>query len=117
MESLTYLGSGGLCIAAIACLSNQKTARLGNTLGLLGVGTGMGATLGAVSGTSGDPAVLAQIVGALGIGGAAGATLAKRMAITDLPQMVREGGRRREAVQQSREGGKEGSSQAEGEKG
>ncbi|KAI3433374.1 hypothetical protein D9Q98_003191 [Chlorella vulgaris] len=88
MESLTYLGSGGLCIAAIACLSNQKTARLGNTLGLLGVGTGMGATLGAVSGTSGDPAVLAQIVGALGIGGAAGATLAKRMAITDLPQMV-----------------------------
>lgn len=29
MESLAYLGSGGLCIAAIACLSNQQTARLG----------------------------------------------------------------------------------------
>jgi hypothetical protein len=29
MESLAYLGSGGLCIAAIACLANQKTARLG----------------------------------------------------------------------------------------
>lgn len=40
MESLSYLGSGGLCIAAIACLSNQSTARLGNALGLIGVGTG-----------------------------------------------------------------------------
>lgn len=29
MESLTYLGAGGLCIAAIACLANQQTARLG----------------------------------------------------------------------------------------
>jgi len=29
MESLTYLGSGGLCIGAIACLANQQTARLG----------------------------------------------------------------------------------------
>ena len=29
MESLAYLGSGSLCIAAIACLANQQTARLG----------------------------------------------------------------------------------------
>ncbi|EFN59205.1 hypothetical protein CHLNCDRAFT_138139 [Chlorella variabilis] len=87
MESLSYLGSGGLCIAAIACLSNQKTARLGNALGLLGVGTGLAATLGAVSTTSGDPAVLAQILGSLGLGGAVGAAIAKKMAITDLPQM------------------------------
>ncbi|PRW58593.1 NAD(P) mitochondrial isoform A [Chlorella sorokiniana] len=88
MESLSYLGSGGLCIAAIACLANQQTARLGNALGLIGVGTGLAATLGAVSQTSGDPAVLAQILGSLGIGGAIGATIAKKMAITDLPQMV-----------------------------
>jgi NAD(P) transhydrogenase len=91
MESLTYLGAGGLCIAAIACLSHQKTARLGNSLGLIGVGTGLAATLGAVAQSSGDPAVLAQVLGALGLGGAAGAAVAKRMAITDLPQMV--GGR------------------------
>lgn len=32
MESLAYLGAGGLCIAAIACLANQKTARLGGLL-------------------------------------------------------------------------------------
>lgn len=29
MESLTYLAASGLCIGAIASLSNQKTARLG----------------------------------------------------------------------------------------
>jgi len=29
MESLTYLAASGLCIGAIACLANQKTARLG----------------------------------------------------------------------------------------
>lgn len=32
-----------------------------------------------------------QILGSLGIGGAIGATIAKKMAITDLPQMVRRG--------------------------
>ena len=31
MESLSYLASSGLCIGALACLSNQKSARLGNT--------------------------------------------------------------------------------------
>lgn len=30
-----------------------------------------------------------QILGSLGLGGAIGATIAKKMAITDLPQMVR----------------------------
>ena len=29
MESLTYLAASGLCIGAIGCLANQKTARLG----------------------------------------------------------------------------------------
>ena len=33
----------------------------GNALGLIGVGTGLAATLGAVSQTSGDPMVLAQV--------------------------------------------------------
>lgn len=33
-----YLASSGLCIAAIACLANQSTARTGNALGLVGVG-------------------------------------------------------------------------------
>ncbi len=58
---MAYLASSGLCIGAIGCLSSQKTARLGNTLGLLGVGGGVAACLGAMGG---DPALLAQTVGA-----------------------------------------------------
>lgn len=48
---MAYLASSGLCIGAIACLSNQKTARTGNALGLMGVGGGVAATLGAIGGT------------------------------------------------------------------
>ena len=32
--------------------------------------------------------MLAQVLGSLGLGGALGATIAKKIAITDLPQMV-----------------------------
>ena len=51
MTNMAYLASSGLCIGAIACLSNQKTARTGNALGLMGVGGGIAATLGAIGGT------------------------------------------------------------------
>lgn len=85
MTSTAYLAASGLCIGSIACLAQQSTARLGNALGLVGVGTGLAATLGAVSA---DPGTIAQILGSLGLGGAVGAVVAKRMAITDLPQMV-----------------------------
>lgn len=85
MQNTAYLAASGLCIGSIACLANQKTARLGNTLGLIGVGTGLAATLG---GMASDPATTAQVLGSLGLGGAIGAVIAKRMAITDLPQMV-----------------------------
>ena len=57
---MAYLASSGLCIGAIACLSNQKTARTGNALGLMGVGGGIAATLGAIGG---DAALYGQIVG------------------------------------------------------
>ena len=85
MQNTAYLAASGLCIAAIGCLSNQSSARVGNALGLIGVGTGLAATLG---GANADPETLVQILGSLGLGGAIGATIAKRMAITDLPQMV-----------------------------
>ena len=57
---MTYLASSGLCIGAIACLSNQSTARVGNALGLMGVSGGIAATLGLVNG---DPALYGQILG------------------------------------------------------
>ncbi|PSC75818.1 NAD(P) transhydrogenase, mitochondrial [Micractinium conductrix] len=85
MESFAYLASSVLCIGAIACLANQRTARLGNTLGLIGVGGGLGATLGALVAA---PATYAQILVCLVVGAAAGSAVALHIAITSLPQMV-----------------------------
>lgn len=63
VTSMAYLASAGLCIGSIGCLSNQSTARTGNALGLIGVGTGIAATLGGM--TAGDTAVLGQVLGTL----------------------------------------------------
>jgi NAD(P) transhydrogenase len=49
VTSATYLVSSALCIAAIACLSQQSSARTGNALGLIGVSGGIVATLGGLN--------------------------------------------------------------------
>lgn len=85
MATMSYLASSTACIGSIACLANQKTARLGSTLGMMGVAGGVATALAAV--TAPLP-LLAQMLGALGIGGAAGTAVASRMKITELPQMV-----------------------------
>lgn len=79
-----YLAASVLCIASIAALSAQSTARTGNTLGALGVGLGLAATMGSLP----DAATAAQVAASLGAGALVGAGVAKRMAITSLPQMV-----------------------------
>eukprot|EP00878_Enallax_costatus_P035781 GHUV01039998.1.p2 GENE.GHUV01039998.1~~GHUV01039998.1.p2 ORF type:complete len:101 (-),score=20.04 GHUV01039998.1:816-1118(-) len=58
VTSATYLVSSALCIAAIACLSRQESARTGNALGLIGVTGGIVATLG---GLNTDPGTYAQV--------------------------------------------------------
>jgi NAD(P) transhydrogenase len=88
MTSTAYLAASGLCIGSIACLSQQSTARLGNALGLVGVSTGLAATLFGGSAAGSDLGTLTQVIASLGLGGAVGGIIAKRMAITDLPQMV-----------------------------
>jgi proton-translocating NAD(P)+ transhydrogenase len=86
VQSMTYLGSSALCIAAIAGLASQKTARAGNAFGILGVTGGVAATVGMLQPE--DPLFWTQLA-ALGAGGAAiGGTVAQKMAITDLPQLV-----------------------------
>lgn len=58
VTSATYLVSSAMCIAAIACLSQQSSARTGNALGLVGVSGGIVATLG---GMQADPGTYAQV--------------------------------------------------------
>lgn len=66
---MMYLGSGLCCVGALAGLSNQKTARLGNALGMIGVVGGVAATLGALKPS---PELLAQMSAAMAVGGTAG---------------------------------------------
>ncbi|XP_066568241.1 NAD(P) transhydrogenase, mitochondrial isoform X2 [Amia ocellicauda] len=85
IEQMMYLGSGLCCVGALAGLSTQSTARLGNALGMIGVAGGIAATLGALKPS---PELLAQMSGAMAVGGTLGLTIAKRIQITDLPQLV-----------------------------
>ncbi len=72
-------------MGALAGLSSQKTSRLGNSLGMIGVTSGLAATLGLMNIT---PDLAIQIAGCMTGGGALGLLIAKRIEITDLPQLV-----------------------------
>ncbi|XP_008119073.1 NAD(P) transhydrogenase, mitochondrial [Anolis carolinensis] len=85
IEQMMYLGSGLCCVGALAGLSSQSTSRLGNALGMIGVAGGIAATLGALKPS---PELLAQMSTAMAMGGTMGLTIAKRIEISDLPQLV-----------------------------
>ncbi|KAH8116781.1 NAD transhydrogenase mitochondrial precursor [Phellopilus nigrolimitatus] len=80
-----YLTSSVLCISSISGLGSQLTARQGNILGILGVSSGILASLLAVGF---PPEVLAQFAGVAGIGSIIGGLLGRRITPTELPQMV-----------------------------
>ena len=64
-----YLASSLCCVGALAGLSGQKTARLGNALGMIGVSSGVVTTIGALMPSH---PVLAQMGIAAGAGGLIG---------------------------------------------
>ncbi|KAI0247966.1 PNTB-domain-containing protein [Lactifluus subvellereus] len=80
-----YLTSSILCIASLSGLASQATARQGNALGILGVGSGILASLAAVGF---PPEVLAQFAAVAMVGGTVGTIIGRRITATELPQMV-----------------------------
>lgn len=80
-----YLVSSILCISSLSGLASQATARRGNLLGILGVASGILASLAAVGFS---PEVLAQFAGVAGVGSILGAIIGRRITPTELPQMV-----------------------------
>ena len=68
MTNITYLAASASCIGAIACLSQQSTARVGNALGMIGVSSGLVATCGAMASTTPLP-IFAQAGSSLLVGG------------------------------------------------
>ena len=70
---------------SLSGLASQTTARQGNMLGILGVGSGILASLAAV----GFPTpILAQFAGVATIGGILGTVVGRRVTATELPQTV-----------------------------
>ncbi|KAJ3568561.1 hypothetical protein NP233_g5629 [Leucocoprinus birnbaumii] len=80
-----YLTSSILCIGSLSGLASQVTARQGNILGILGVGSGVLASLAAVGF---PPEVIGQFAGVAAIGGLLGAVIGRRVTATELPQTV-----------------------------
>lgn len=85
IHQMAYLGSSLCCVGALAGLSSQTTSRLGNALGMVGVSSGLVATLGVMDIS---PELAAQIAACMLGGGSIGLYIAKKIEITDLPQLV-----------------------------
>lgn len=81
--AITYLFSAVCFICALQGLSSPKTARVGNILGIVGMAAAIIATIY----TPGFKAKIPTILSIL-MGGSIGVVLAKRIKITDLPQLV-----------------------------
>jgi NAD(P) transhydrogenase subunit beta len=89
IAALAYLASGVLFILALRGLSNPETSRRGNRLGMIGMAIAVGTTLLTLWGAGAlDVATIGLIVGGVAIGGAIGAVIAKRVAMTSMPQLV-----------------------------
>ncbi|KAJ4341206.1 hypothetical protein N0V87_001946 [Didymella glomerata] len=80
-----YLVSSVLCVTSLSGLASQVTARRGNLLGILGVMSGILASLAAV-GFSNE--VLVQFAGVAAVGTIAGLAIGSRITPTSLPQTV-----------------------------
>jgi len=89
IAALLYLVSGVLFILALRGLSSPATSRAGNRNGMIGMTIAVGTTL-AVLFTSNqlDGLTVGIIAGGIAIGGIIGAVIARKIAMTDMPQLV-----------------------------
>ncbi|HEX7858636.1 MAG TPA: NAD(P)(+) transhydrogenase (Re/Si-specific) subunit beta [Sphingobium sp.] len=81
--SLAYLVSGILFILALRGLSSPESSRMGNRFGMAGMVLALTTTL-----YIHNAAALPEILVALAIGGAIGLLIARRIAMTAMPQLV-----------------------------
>ena len=85
LVALLYLASGVLFILALRGLSSPVTSRQGNLFGMAGMTIAIATTL-AASPPSGIGWTL--VIGGLVIGGGVGAVIARRIAMTQMPELV-----------------------------
>jgi len=80
---LAYLVSGVLFILALRGLSSPETSRAGNRYGMIGMGLAVATTL-----ATHEIASLPEIAAAIILGGGVGFVVARRIAMTAMPQLV-----------------------------
>ncbi|MCB1453163.1 MAG: NAD(P)(+) transhydrogenase (Re/Si-specific) subunit beta, partial [Rhizobiaceae bacterium] len=85
LAAFLYLVSGVLFILALRGLSHPTTSRQGNLYGMIGMAIAIVTTLVLARPSFGG---LVMIVAGLAIGGGAGAVIARRIAMTAMPQLV-----------------------------
>ncbi len=86
LAALLYLVSGVLFILALRGLSSPETSRAGNRNGMLGMVIAVLTTLAVAS--PADALTWGLILGGIAIGGGIGAVIARRIAMTQMPQLV-----------------------------
>jgi NAD(P) transhydrogenase subunit beta len=86
LVALLYLVAGVLFVLALRGLSHPETSRQGNLFGMLGMAIAVATTLAA------SPPVgiggWALVIGGFAAGGAVGAFIARRIAMTQMPELV-----------------------------
>ena len=89
LAAVLYLVSGVLFILALRGLSSPETSRRGNQLGMIGMALAVAVTLATLWGRQAlDAVTLGLIVVGVAIGGGIGAVIARRVAMTAMPQLV-----------------------------
>jgi len=86
LAPMLALGSALGCVGGISCLSSQTTARLGISVGMSGIGTGLAATLAYMN--PAEAATYGQLMLAGGGGAGAGYLISQKIGPTELPQAV-----------------------------
>ena len=85
LVTMAYIGATILFILSLGGLSHPETARRGNFYGIVGMAI---AVLATVFGPRVTAAGIPWIVGALAVGGAVGLYAAKKVQMTQMPELV-----------------------------
>jgi len=89
LAAVLYIVSGVLFILALRGLSSPVTSRRGNQMGMVGMTIAILTTLATLFSQGAlDGVTLALIVGGVAVGGGVGAVIARRVAMTSMPQLV-----------------------------
>ena len=87
--AILYIVSGVLFILALRGLSSPVTSQAGNRNGMIGMGIAVLTTLATLWKQGAlDPVTIGLILGGVAVGGTVGAVIARKVAMTSMPQLV-----------------------------